>query len=376
MNSKKVAIATSKTAVDIIYAGGTISALVSEEAYRMGGQEMDLIEELSLRVPSFDKKFSIGNRDIAYLGLSENIEPKSWAHIEAKVQEALDRDSQAILITHGTDSMEQTAKRLYKKFKNILVENGAKIVMTGAKDDISMTKTDAWDNLEFALECASSDLTPGVYVAFHHKLIAAEKVVKKPIDYKRGVTMIYIADDDPEYFVAVQKQKQLDGKVIAEMEKAFNTSQNADQAVEYAVNVVRPNHNKFLEYVARHNLRAVLLTIYHAGTANTDNLKMDVSKLVEKLRKEKGIVFFAATENGEPVDLHAYETSVKMRKAGVVPLYDMPHAVALAKLRLIDSKLKADEIIEEMLTSKVGEIDQTRIIADDLEALIKLYRNR
>lgn len=112
--------------------------------------------------------------------------------------------------------------------------------------------------------------------------------------------------------------------------------------------------------------------LYHSGTANTEKLELSVSHLVNKLRVERDIIFFGVTENGEPVDLHSYETSVRLREAGVVPLYNMQVKVALAKLQLVASNTNT-HIIDEMLDDKVGEIDESQIITEDIEKLKKLY---
>jgi len=76
------------------------------------------------------------------------------------------------------------------------------------------------------------------------------------------------------------------------------------------------------------------------------------------LSTERGIALFAVTENGEPVNFGGYETSVKLQEAGIVPLGNMAHDVALAKLRLIDPTFEADQLKQEMLTNRVGELTQ------------------
>ncbi|MES2970935.1 MAG: asparaginase domain-containing protein [Patescibacteria group bacterium] len=360
--------------IEVVYAGGTISSFATTEGYREGGHVVDLVGEISQRVPYFEERFSIGHKEVAFTGLSENVEPKDWDVIEEKVIEALERDPRGVIVTFGTDGMEQLARRLdNEKVREILTRKKAKLILLGANDDISLPETDAWDNLEFGFESIESDVLAGVYVAFHRKLIPAEKVVKKPFDYENDVAMTYIANDHPEYTLALQKQKERDDRIIAEMEAAFDKEQGTEDILEYAVNIVRTNHDEFLEYIASHDVRAVLLTLYHSGTANTENPSMSVSELVNRLRHEKGITFFAATENGEPVSLHAYETSIKLREAGVVPLYDMPRTVALAKLKLIDGQVEGSQLIHEMLSDKVGEIDESRVIKADIDNLVGLY---
>ncbi len=363
-----------KPTVEVVYGGGTISSFATSEGYREGGHVVDLVGEISQRIPYFEERFSIGHKEVAFTGLSENVEPKDWDVIEEKVIEALERDPRGVIVTFGTDGMKQLARRLdNEKIREILAQKNAKLILLGANDDISWPETNAWDNLEFGFESIESDAPAGVYVAFHRKLIPAEKVVKKPFDYEHDVAMTYMANDDPEYLLALQKQKDSDDKIIEEMEEAFDKEQDEEGVMEYAVNVVRPNHDEFLEYIDSHDVRAVLLTLYHSGTANTENPSLSVSELVTRLRQEKGITFFGVAENGEPVNLRAYETSIKLREAGVVPLYDMPRAVAFAKLKLVDGQAKGSQLIYEMLSDQAGEIDESRVIKADVDNLVSLY---
>lgn len=116
----------------------------------------------------------------------------------------------------------------------------------------------------------------------------------------------------------------------------------------------------------------MLLTLYHCGTANTEDPKASVARLVKEMRVTYNVIVFAITENGEPFDLHAYGTSTDLREAGVVPLYDMLRDVALAKLRLLPD-MPRPTLIDAMLTNRVGEIDGRRIRTDDIAQLKVLY---
>jgi hypothetical protein len=64
-----------------------------------------------------------------------------------------------------------------------------------------------------------------------------------------------------------------------------------------------------------------------------------------------------------------------MRLAGVVPLYDMPKATALTKLQyLVKSTTSPGQLIQEMLTPRVDEIDKNMIRPEDIRQLLKLYK--
>lgn len=370
MNEIRETLPHPRTRVEVVYAGGTISSLATTQGYREGGHVVDLVGRLEEKLPNFREGFEVGKAEVVYTGLSENMDEEYWEQIEGGVTTALDRDPNAVLITHGTDSMEQTARRLQRRLKDLLAVKNAKIIVTGANDDLSHPQTDAWDNLDFAFQSTKNDAEPGVYVAFHKRLIPADLVVKEPFN---GSEMNYVSMEDPEYIEAVKAQEAESNDLIVRLQRTLGPIEEEGAVVEYPVNVIRANHEAFIDQLNTSDIRSVLLILYHSGTANTEKPELSVSDLVRRLREDRGIVFFGVTENGEPVDLHSYETSVRLREAGVVPLYDMPKDVALAKLRLLYSNLPVPQLIREMLRNRVGEIDERKTIPEDIDQLVELY---
>jgi L-asparaginase/Glu-tRNA(Gln) amidotransferase subunit D len=205
-----------KPGIEVIYAGGTISSLATPDGYREGGHVVDLIGQLEEHAPGFKDKITLGEAQVAYTGLSENLDKECLAQIDQKASAALDRSPHAALVTHGTDSMEQTARDLQKNFIDRLVAQAAKIIITGANEDLSEENTDAWDNLAFAFESAYGDAEPGVYVAFHRRLIPADKVVKEPFN---GREMNYTSVDDPTYIEALAQQKNTLPKLLNDLKQ-------------------------------------------------------------------------------------------------------------------------------------------------------------
>jgi len=362
-----------KADVVVIYAGGTISSLATTEGYREGGHEVDLLAKLKEHDPSI-LNYELGQKEFAYTGLSENMDATYWEAIDHATSNALRHNPRSVLMTHGTDSMEQTANHLQEGFGEALKTSGAKIILTGANEDIEAAGTDAWGNLQFALYSAVGDANPGVYVAFHGRLIRADDVVKLP--YIKDGESTFISSEDPFYKEVLATQQNRSKELVSHLESVYKRPQNEAQAMRYDVNVIRPNHQELLDRLDamdEHDMpKAIVLTLYHSGTANTEKPEQSVAVLAESLR-QRGIVVFGATENGQPTNLRLYETSVKLREAGVIPLYDMPREVALAKLRLVDPSLNPAQLIEEMLSSRAGEIDESQIIDADINVLKKSY---
>lgn len=80
-------------------------------------------------------------------------------------------DEDRIVITHGTDTMADTAKMLNQKIK------GKTIVLTGAMIPIKFGSSDGLFNLGSALAFAQS-LPHGVYVAMNGRYFKADNVIK------------------------------------------------------------------------------------------------------------------------------------------------------------------------------------------------------
>jgi len=363
-------------AVDIIYGGGTITSVVGLDGAREGEHSFHLTGILEERDPETADLVSFAkDQKVAFTGLSENMTPEVQAGIGDQVEASLDVGTTGVLVTHGTDSMEQTAKYLFNRFNERAVQQGARVIMTGANEDMEHPQTDVFENFRYAIEQTADTHTPaGVYVAYHGKLIPADHIAKLP--FLPGKRPTFISDQSSEFAKAYDEQQAIVGRLNTELINDYGKLPDDNFAAIYDVNVIADNHDNFMNHVMAHpNLKSVVLNLYHSGTANTiQGSPASVVELVQALHEVRpDMAFFGVTETGEPVDLHAYETSVKLRKAGVVPLYDMFKGVAITKLRLIDPNLPPEERIKEMLRNHVGEIDESRINEVDIKDLLELY---
>jgi L-asparaginase len=87
------------------------------------------------------------------------------------VQNCLKADEDRIVITHGTDTMEETARVLAQHVKNKTV------VLTGAMIPFTFGSSDGMFNLGSAIAFAQT-LPPGVYIAMNGRYFHAENVRK------------------------------------------------------------------------------------------------------------------------------------------------------------------------------------------------------
>jgi L-asparaginase/Glu-tRNA(Gln) amidotransferase subunit D len=275
-----------------------------------------------------------------------------------------------IVITHGTDSMEQTAKFLNARLGKKLTASKTSVILTGSNEHTGAAQTDAWGNLSLAINENKLSRRGGVFIAFNNTFVPGRYAEKEFFD---GNSMKYINCKSSKFKNSAKREAEEVDKYKKALIKKLGKKQNNLKIIEYAVNTYRRNHEVLKKMVLFKKPDVIFFKLYHSGTANTLDENASVSKLVEKLTA-KGVVCFGGSENGEPTDLHSYETSVALLNAGMVPLYNMllPVGVLKAKLINIDSNsalTKRAEIINKMLVNIAGEIDEKLVNSRDVIAL-------
>ena len=83
------------------------------------------------------------------------------------------RTSDAIIILHGTDTLEMTGNLLYREIKN----PKCPIIFTGAMRPYEFRDSDAAQNVTEALFAATL-VEPGIYIAIHNHLLSFPNVKK------------------------------------------------------------------------------------------------------------------------------------------------------------------------------------------------------
>ncbi|GAB4219412.1 MAG: hypothetical protein Fur009_5490 [Candidatus Microgenomates bacterium] len=360
----------------LMFAGGTISSIARKDGALVGGHVFDLIEKLSENMPGSFRHLNITKSDIIYPGLSENLNFKILKKILQAVKEGIAIEPGRIIITHGTDALEQTACYLEKKLRNLFEKHRfkTKILLTAANYPPFYEKSDVWSNLRYAINV---DLTKHkknfVFIAFNKRLVIGSQAIKS---YYLGKQMFYLSKKSKEFFSIRKKYFLRVNKIVKKLKLRFNNKFDKRGIITYEINKIRLNHNNFLKKINNGKYQVALFKLYHSGTANITDFHASVSKLITKL-VEMNIICFGATENGEPTNLHLYETSVSLLKSGLIPLYNMNYDIALNKLYLLnilENNLKKNDIIDMILRNYVGEINEKLIIKEDINYLKKVYK--
>ncbi|MBK9271918.1 MAG: asparaginase [Saprospiraceae bacterium] len=133
------------------------------------------VEELLKNIPSITQKAIIQGEQIASIG-SYDMTVDIWIKIALRINEIfVKNEADGIVITHGTDTQEETAY-----FLNLTVQSDKPVVLTGSMRPATAISADGSKNLYDAIIVASdtSSKGKGVLLCFNENVYDAKNVVK------------------------------------------------------------------------------------------------------------------------------------------------------------------------------------------------------
>lgn len=154
--------------IDLFITGGTIDKNYQETLGELVFTQSYIPEVLQQANSQLDIK-------VHTLMLKDSLE-MSHTDRSAILQACIDSTAEQMVITHGTDTMVQTAQLLESAFTESRLVNKT-IVLTGAMRPFKLGNSDASFNLASALMAAQL-ATPGVYIAMNGRLFTANNVNK------------------------------------------------------------------------------------------------------------------------------------------------------------------------------------------------------
>jgi len=161
--------------VTILAVGGTVAGSGPgslDASYTSGTVTVD---KLIAAVPEINKIATIKGEQISNIG-SQEMNNEVWLKLANRVSELLTSDeADGVVITHGTDTMEETAY-----FLNLVVKSDKPIVFTGAMRNSGSLSADGPLNIYNAVNVAVSKEAAGkgVVVVMNDEIHAAREVTK------------------------------------------------------------------------------------------------------------------------------------------------------------------------------------------------------
>ena len=167
----------------ILATGGTIAgkgASADRSAYKAG--ELP-IADLIAAVPGIDKIAKISGEQISNVG-SQDMSVDIWIKLNKRINELFaNKQADGIVITHGTDTQEETAY-----FLNLTVRYDLPVVLTGSMRPSTAISADGPKNLYDAVTVAANPASHGrgVLIAFNESIFDGRDVVKTSTTHVNG----------------------------------------------------------------------------------------------------------------------------------------------------------------------------------------------
>jgi L-asparaginase len=169
------AVMAQKPTVYVLATGGTIAGAGKTDinsAYKSGAITVD---QLLGAVPEINDIANIKGEQIANIG-SQDMNTEVWLKLAKRANELLKQDGvDAIVITHGTDTQEETAY-----FLNLTIKSDKPVILVGSMRPSTAISADGPRNIYNAVACAvdKSSGGRGVMVVMDDKILGADDLSK------------------------------------------------------------------------------------------------------------------------------------------------------------------------------------------------------
>lgn len=171
----QVKVNAQKPKVIVLATGGTIAgkgANPDRAAYEAGKIP---IQELLVAIPTINKSVNVQGEQIASVG-SYKITIDIWLKLAKRINKIIaNNEADGIVITHGTDTQEETAY-----FLSLTTGSAKPVVLTGSMRPSTAISTDGPKNLYDAILVAAAPQSQGkgVILSFNERIFDAKNVTK------------------------------------------------------------------------------------------------------------------------------------------------------------------------------------------------------
>ncbi|MCX5793575.1 MAG: type II asparaginase [Elusimicrobia bacterium] len=193
----------------VLATGGTIAGTGATATQTAGYKAAVLpVESLLAAVPQAGELAALTGEQLAQVD-SKNMTPAIWLKLAARINKAFAAgEADAVVVTHGTDTMEETAY-----FLNLTVKSSNTVVLTGAMRPSTALSADGAMNIYNAVAVAadSSSRGRGVLVCLNDQINGARDVAKTntstPDTFRSGETGLlgYVQGGKPVYYKATAR---------------------------------------------------------------------------------------------------------------------------------------------------------------------------
>lgn len=326
----------------LLTTGGTIASSKGEEGLVPTLSSVEISQYLNV----FKAEAEIICEDILNLD-SSNIQPEEWQVIGKRINDALiNNECDAIVITHGTDTMAYTAGALSFMLKKLPIA----VILCGSQLPLSHPLSDGIDNIRLAFKAALYDEFKGVFMAFNHKIILGTRCVKVRT---MGFNAFESVNVDP---VGILDARGLiiNPSLLSRYSGDFQFAENLCKDV-FLLKLIPGMKPEILDALAKQNYRGIVIEAFGAGGIHF--IRHDLIGKLETM-VEKGVSIVVCSQClYENSDFSIYQTGQLVLKQGVIQAYDMTSEACVTKLMWALGQCTSTEGVRKIFaTNYVGEI--------------------
>ncbi|WP_417884803.1 asparaginase [Zunongwangia sp.] len=338
-----------KTKILLLYTGGTIGMI---KDYESGALIPFNFDELLQKIP----ELKILEHEIETLSFEDPIDssdmnPVEWEKIATIIYENYEKYD-GFVILHGSDTMSYTASAL-----SFMLENLNKpVIFTGSQLPIGDLRTDAKENLITSIQIAGlqkngKPIITEVGLYFEYKLYRANRTTKINAEH-------FQAFASPNYPPLAESGVNLS----IQSKSLWRQSRKQNLKLHTQLNdniVILKMFPGISENVIKHvlnldSLQGLILETYGSGNAPTDTWLVNL--LEEKIKNGLKVINVTQCSGGSVV-MGNYQTSLELKRIGVVSGKDITTEAAIAKLMyLLDKNLSLKVFKTIFETSLRGEM--------------------
>lgn len=270
-----VGASAQKPNIHILATGGTIAGTGKASNYTRYTAGQVSIAQLIEAVPQINEIADITGEQIVNIG-SQDMNDEVWLRLAERVNELLhDPETDGIVITHGTDTMEETAY-----FLSLTTGSEKPVVITGAMRASTAISADGPANIYNAVVTAADKESAGMGV-----MVVMNGLIYKAKDVTKTNTLNVQAFQSPD---AGALGYIYNSKALYNREPSHNKALFDIKGMEKLPKVgIVYGHSNIDPDMVQHMLKDGYQGIIYAGVGN-GNIHKDIFPVLEKARK-KGI---------------------------------------------------------------------------------------